>query len=170
MEQATKLSPAERTAIAVALSKMAGDAFGSLATLPLFCLGELHSPDPERAVSEHYDVWRSCLVVVREVLRGAGFGNELPITFSDLSDCVAGIRDAYLEILRDHTTNPQKALAAYALLEERYEALPTAVRDLGVAVDVDTAFPPGENSLKKVSYDRSLRWFGQKLRDSATGK
>ena len=53
----------------VLLGLATGDAFGALATLPLYCLGELPSPDPRAIILDHYEVWRSYLIVVRQVLK-----------------------------------------------------------------------------------------------------
>jgi len=169
VEQATKLSSAERTNIAVALSRLVGDTFGSLATLPLVCLGELHLPDPEAAITDHFNLWRSYLVVVGNVLRTAGFGETLPDGVKVLTDCITEIRDANRQILADHVGNPRTAVAAFARMESAFQRIPGAVRDLGMALDVDITFLPGQRSLKTWTHERSLRWLGERLRDFAAG-
>lgn len=164
VQQAIKLSPADRSAIEVSLARMVGDAFGALATLPLFCTGQLPSPNPAAAILEHFDVWRSCLVVVREVLKSAGFGAaEMPDALHELMDQVATIRDAYGEIHSHHKTNRRHALLAFERLRENYGSLAESVRELGIGLEIDTTFLPGDRSLKKTSHDRSLRWLGEQL-------
>src|SRR5258708_3802201 len=99
MHQATKLSPADRTAVEVSLARLAGDAFGALATLPLYCTKELPAPDPGALILDHCDVWRSCLIVVREVMKSNGFtSDEMPAAVEALLKEITAIRDAYLAI------------------------------------------------------------------------
>jgi hypothetical protein len=164
VQQATTLSPADRTALEVSLARMTGDAFGALATLPLYCLGELPSPDPRVIILEHYEVWRSCLIVVREVLKADGGAPEIvQASLAALIDMTAELRDCYTQVNASYLTTPTSARTAYGRLVAAYERLPLLIRDLGVALELDTSFLPAPRSLKRTSYDRSLRAFGEAI-------
>src|SRR5579859_6478449 len=83
----------------VSLSRMTRDAFGALATLPLYCLGDLPSSEPRQIVLDRYDIWHSCLVVAREVLRSdAGVADRASRSLDALLAGAAELRDAYLGI------------------------------------------------------------------------
>jgi hypothetical protein len=143
---------------------MIGDAFGALATLPLYCLGDLESLDPGAIVLDHYDIWHSCLVVSREVLRSDGWNAEhVSGLIDDLLSTTAQLRDAYLAIATARTQDRTSAKNAHLLLVASYERLHNGVQQLVSELELDDSILPSPQSLKRVSYERTLRWLGEEL-------
>ena len=168
MQQTTALSPSDRTVVEVSLGRMIGDAFGALATLPLYCLGDLPSPDRGQAVLEHYDIWHSFLVVVREVLRSdAGNSERIPESLEKLLNTATELRDAYLAIGAGGDHDAPAAKNGYSRLVTAYNHLPILVQQLSNELDLDDSFLPNPRSLKRVSYERTLRWLGEELQSRA---
>jgi hypothetical protein len=152
------LSPVDRTVLEASLRRMIGDGVGAVATLPLYCLGELPTADPEAIVESHFDIWHSCLVVVREVLR-ADHG-EIPEIIDQLFATVVDLRDAYLALARQG----RKATAVTAeQLVDSYKTLPILCRTLVQEFNLNDSFVPASDSLKQVSLSRTLQWVHDEL-------
>jgi hypothetical protein len=167
--QASTLSARDRLVLEASLSRMVGDIFGALATLPLICLGDLPSPDPGRAVAERYDVWRSCLIVAREILRSSCDTPESASRSLDaLLMAVGDIRDGYGEIADSIKTNRAASEAAYGRLADAYGRLPDLIRNFAGELGIDCTFLPAPQSVKHVASERSLRWFGEETRSRMT--
>lgn len=144
---------------------MAGDAFGALATLPLYCLGDLPSSDPGAMVLSHYDIWHSCLVVARETLRAdASSLEQMPPPLEDLLSTATELRDAYLALHLDGTADSDAASKAYRRLVAAYERLPVLIKQLGDELGLDASFVAPPQSLKRATYERTLSWLGEELR------
>jgi hypothetical protein len=144
---------------------MTGDAFGALATLPLFCLGQLPSPDPLAVVRQHFDVWHSCLVVVREVMKAGGgmTDQDARDSLAALIELVADLRDAYIDIHLSHCTAPQGAAAAFERLQAAYDRMPLLVREFAATADVEASFLPKPHGLKAMTHQRTLQWLAQQF-------
>lgn len=168
MQQATALSPSDRTVLEVSLKRMTGDAFGALATLPLICLGDLPTPDPQAIVLDHYDIWHSCLIVAREILRSDGGAAEgVPDALEKLLVTVAELRDAYLAMIAASPAVEIDPNAIHLRIAAAYERLPILVQDLATDLDLRDALLPNTQSLKRTSYERTLRWLGEELQSRA---
>jgi hypothetical protein len=165
---ATTLSPSDQTAVEVSLRRMIADLFGALATVPLYCLGELQTPDPRRVVLDHYEIWRSCLILAREILRsdpseGGGWRTAMDAMMS----AVAELRDAYLGIAEFARTAPSDALLSFNKLVDTYSRIPQLVSDLSKALDIDELHLPSAGSLRQRSHEGTLNWLGEELRSRA---
>jgi hypothetical protein len=165
---ATTLSPSDQTAVEVSLRRMISDMFGALATVPLYCLGELETPDPRRVVLDHYEIWRSCLILAREILRsdpseGGGWRPALDAMMS----AIAELRDAYLVIAESARTAPTDAVSSFNKLVDTYSRIPQLASDLSRALEIDELDLPLTGSLRQGSHERTLNWLGDELRSRA---
>lgn len=144
---------------------MAGDAFGALATLPLYCLGDLPSSNPAAVILSHFDIWHSCLVVARETLRADAAALErMPQPLDDLLSTARELRDAYLAIHSDNAGNVDMSTEAYQRLVAAYERLPVLIRQLAEELGLDDSFLAAPQSVKHATSERTLRWLGEELR------
>jgi hypothetical protein len=144
---------------------MSGDVFGAVATLPLYCLGELPVADPVAVISQHYEVWRSCLIVAREILRSSSDAPEGAYrSWSDLLTAVDDIREAYVRIAACSKTDRAASEVAYGRLADSYGRLPDLIRNFGGELGIDCSFLPAPRSVKHVASERTLRWFGDEIR------
>ncbi|HEY2588696.1 MAG TPA: hypothetical protein VGI81_23340, partial [Tepidisphaeraceae bacterium] len=117
--------------------------FGALSTLPLYCLGDLPSPDPGQIIGEHYDVWRSCLIVARETLRSSIDATaSAHQSLNALLAAADNIRGRFSGIATSLKSDPTGAAAAYARLSEAYWRLPDLNRNLANELGIDCSFLP----------------------------
>lgn len=169
MLQTSTLTPRDRLLLEASLGRMVGDVFGALATLPLYCLGELPVADPAAIIGEHYEVWRSCLIVAREILRSS---SEAPQgayrSWGDLLRAIDDIREAYGRIANNSKTDRAATEAAFARLADSYGRLPDLIRNFGSELGIDCSFLPAPQSVKHVASERALRWFGDEIRAGAS--
>ena len=168
MQQVLLLSPADRATIESSLNRLIGNAYGAMATLPLYCLGELHALNPASLVTDRYDVWHSYLIMIREVLRSASSLDNISPTLDALFGTVNSLRDAFLELISGRTLDSDKARAAYNDLVSAYDHLVLNTIEIIRDLELQEQILPAENSLKRVCFERSLRWFGDELRAKAT--
>lgn len=158
MQHAVTLAPSDRTAIEVSLSRLTGDLFGSISTLPLYCFGQLPSDNPADLINAHYEIWHSCLIVVREVLKGTGdTADAAHATLTELSQEIERLRQAYVQLQKSVES------ATFRDFEAVYETIPHLVRDLCDELELDPAFLPGSKSLRSVTFQRSLRWLKDEI-------
>ncbi|HSZ55803.1 MAG TPA: hypothetical protein VK797_09090 [Tepidisphaeraceae bacterium] len=171
MQSTATFSPSDRATIETSLARMTGDAFGALATLPLFCLGQLPSPDPEAAIHEHFEVWHSCLIVIREVIKAAGAkgDRDTHAAVAALLDVVGDLRDAYIDIHHFHRAEPQRAADTVKRLQAAYDRMPSLVRDLAARLELESPFLPGPRSLKSVLPQRNLQWLSDEIQREMAG-
>jgi hypothetical protein len=168
VQQATALSPSDRTVLEVSLSRMSGDAFGALTTLPLYCLGDLPSPDPRAVVLDHYDIWHSCLVVAREVLRSdARQPERVPRALDNLLNTATELRDAYIDLSTSRAYDEPMAKNACSRLVAAYERLPLLVQELSSELELDDSFLPSPRSVKRAAIERTLRWLADEVQSRA---
>ena len=114
------LSSTERAGLELALTRMPIAAFGSLATVPLFCLGERRVPDIRSVIQERYEVWRSFLVVIREILRcGPPSLKIANPTVESLFGVTDNIRDAYIELAEYESRPPEMTMRSHQKLVGR---------------------------------------------------
>jgi hypothetical protein len=166
MHQANSLSSNERAGLELALSRMTLNAFGSLATLPLFCLRVVNPPDVRSVIEERHDVWHSFLVVAREILRCgpktlAGATPSVQTLFRAASD----IRDAYVELAEHENCSPGQPMASYHKLANAFNQIRLCVEELKrlLAPEVDLS-PLSVRLMERRTYDeRNLRWFGKEV-------
>lgn len=164
MAHATALSASDQTAIEVSLGRMVGDMFGALATLPLYCLGELPAPDPNQIVLEHYEVWRSCLIVTREIIRSDGSETaDFRSSLDAMMTAAGDLRDAYLGLSASGRTDPARALAAYDRLAETYGHIPSLMGDVSRSLEIDHTYLAKPGSIRHSSYERALTSLGAEL-------
>lgn len=163
-EVRTLLSSSDRAALEVSLGRLMTDALGALATLPLFCLGGLPADDPRAPVQDRYDVWRSCLIVAREVIRANAEAPESAMATVRASLNAAGdVRDAFFDIAESHQDAPAAAQAAFRRLSDAYDRLSSDVHELSESLGLEPSFLPAARSVRRVSFERSLRSLGEEL-------
>ena len=105
MTQTLTLSPSCRAVVETSLKRMVVNAYGAMATLPLYCVGELSTSESDSMVMERYEVWHSFLVVAREMLRSTSFFESAKVPVDSLFEVVDHLRDAFLKLLHSRTMN-----------------------------------------------------------------
>ncbi len=165
MHDPNSLSADECTVMQFCLRRMAVGAFGSLATIPLFCLGELGGGDAGPIISDHYDIWRSCLTVARVLLQTKPFSMDAARGQLDgLFEIAADLRNAYVELSEYEKSPADQTLAAYAKLVSSFDRIATCVGDLGKAANLDVSPILSLLSMRRKYYGNSLQWFGDEIR------
>jgi hypothetical protein len=150
--------------IQTSLTRLVANAYGAMATLPLFCVGALHPENPEIAVLERYDVWHSFLVVTRELLRSDSLHESVNPTLLMLFSAIESLRDAFLKLLEGASLTTDETASAYKALTENYRCIAAGVAEIARELEIDEhAVVPGEKSLRYVVFERTLRWFGEEL-------
>lgn len=169
--RATILSPSDQTAVEVSLRRMIADLFGALATVPLYCLGELQTPDSRRVVLDHYEIWRSCLIFAREIMRSdPSEGGGWRPTLDAVMSAIAERRDGYLGIAESARTAPSDALLSFNKLVDTYSRIPQLTSDLSKALEINELHGPLSGSLRQRSHERMMNWLGDELQSRAASQ
>jgi hypothetical protein len=157
------LSSSNRAVVKTSLGRMVGNAYGALATLPLYCVGMITTSDPDSIVIARYDVWHSYLVVTREMLRSTSFLERGKTPLDSLFAAVERLRDGFLKLLHARTMNAAAVRIEYKRLASSYRRIASLVEILGQHLELTSPLVPAPDSLKYVVFERSLRWFGKEL-------
>jgi hypothetical protein len=165
MSQLTALSSAHRSAIDASLRDMFGDAVGALATLPLFCLGEISIPEPRNIVLDHHARWRSHLVAARELANeDAGDSADILTLFDLMLRISDDLRDAFITIAASRGADAEAASAACARLVSAYKELFTVTGRLAGRLDLPLLSAALANTLRASSHNRTLQWLVREIR------
>jgi hypothetical protein len=156
------LSSSNRAVAETSLKRMVANAYGTLATIPLYWVGQLSAPDADAIVTARHDVWHSYLGVAREMLRSTLL-ESARAPLDSLFDAADGLRDAFLKLLHTRTMRPAAVRANYRRLVDAYEQIAQSVEEIGGLSDLTASLVPGPTSITRVCFERSLRWFGQEL-------
>ena len=164
MQQSLILTPSDRATIETSLARLIGNSWGAMATIPLYCVGEFNAPDAEMMVHERYDIWHSCLVVAREMLRSSllieSVNSPMDALFSATSE---DLRDEFVKLMRSRDMSRDEVKRAYGRLAAAYEQLSISILEIGHALELSPELVPARNSLKWVVFERSMKWFGEEL-------
>ena len=163
MPQTLTQLPANLAVVDTLLRRMVGDAYGAMATIPLYCVGKFDASQADSMVMERYDVWHSYLVVAREMLRSTSLLESPHAPLDALFEAVDHLRDAFLELLHARTMKPVAARIEYERLVRSYQQIPRSVEEMGELLDLTPPLVPEPTSLKWSAFDRSLQWFGKEL-------
>ena len=164
MSQATAIPRNDLAVLDNAVSRMAGCAYGALATLPLYCVGKLHTSDLRELILEHYEKWHSFLVVARETLRTGEFSHA-PETapINELLEVADQLRDSYLILAQCRSLSRARVRSAYKDLVDAYDGIPQCVERLGKSLGVHLSFRTHASSPRLIIAGRSLKWFDEEL-------
>jgi hypothetical protein len=163
--QSIALSEADLTVLNASLSRMVKRAFGALATLPLFCVGELDSNDLPQLIRDHHEAWHSFLIVARETLSSAGIDSDGPElkAIAELLDAADVLRDSYLRLATCRTLPSQNVKAAYEQLAGAYARIPMCIKTIAGSFDLEASALMEPTRVSIASAHRSLARFAQDL-------
>src|SRR5665213_1584455 len=115
---------------------MVGDAYGAMATIPLYCVGKFDASEADSMVLARFDVWHSYLVVAREMLKSTSFLETAKVPLESLFEAVDHLRDAFLKLLHAPTMDPIAVRGEYERLVSAYEQIPRSVEEIGEFLDL----------------------------------
>ena len=164
MSQTTAIPKNDAAVLDNAVSRMAGCAYGALATLPLYCVGKLHASGVPGLILEHHEKWHSFLIVARETLRTGEFSHAPEIgPINELLDVADKLRDAYLTLARSQSLPKEQVKSAYSNLVNAYGRIPACVDQIGKSVGTRLSFRTDSRSARLIVAERTLKWFGEEL-------
>jgi hypothetical protein len=163
MSQATTVPRNDLAVFDNAVSRMAGCAYGALATLPLYCVGKLHTSGLRALILEQHEKWHSFLVVARQTLRTGEFSHAPEEPINELLEIADQLRDAYLGLAKSPSLSKERVGSAYKELVDAYGRIPTCVDQIGKSLGARLSFRTDARSPRLVVAERSLKWFGEEL-------
>ena len=119
-------------------------------------------------VDEKYQLWRSLLIVAREILRTHSLLlSKTDPTLAAMLEASREIKDAYLELAECQTMAPEKAAASYEKLAVAFGSIRDCVEKLQEVLGDEVDLSPiiGQLSGWRRYYDNSLRWFGSEIHE-----
>lgn len=158
-----QISDEIKTVLRFILDKAIRSIYAELNILCQRCLGYIGSGDQRAIILDRYHLWQSCIIVMKEILRGKDVPESVGQAFEDMRRLIEDLRDAFVNLASVRQNNKGARISICERFKKVFRELSVTIQQIDVALDLGTRFIKEKNNLARISGERSLNWLCSEL-------